>query len=173
MTLIGEGAIPLQLLVLGLTIVASRPPDGVPSKKPAASASPAAATADRPTATAAPASASSPPTSPSTRADEPDGTVIDVAATTTAAGNSIIPSICFGVLHALVKAGLMPNERPFILSMLVASCSPSAINSSLICAMHGYHARDYSRMIFCMYVSAIFTSTIWLFLYILYLAEES
>jgi auxin efflux carrier family protein len=209
MTLIGEGAIPLQLLVLGLTIAASRPSDEEPAKT--LPAPPGDAPPPPP-----PAAAASNPSSPNTavapattsmQADEPDGAVIDVTAETPLAavasaphvGNTnacvqwitakvppqviftwstvilrliAIPSICFGVLHLLVTAGLMPNERPFILSMLVASCSPSAINSSLICAMHGYHSRDYTRMIFCMYVTAIGTSTVWLFLYILYVSKE-
>ncbi|KPA82730.1 putative transporter [Leptomonas pyrrhocoris] len=200
MKLIGEGAIPLQLLVLGLTIVASRPPDEEDTgKNPPAAPTPATASA-----TAAPAvAAASNPISPNTVA--PPATAITSAPAADSANAhvdddanacvqwittkvspqviftwstvtlrlTVIPAICFGVLHVLVRTGLMPNERPFLLSMLVASCSPSAINSSLICAMHGYRAREYSRMIFCMYVSAIFSSTIWLFLYILYLTEAS
>ncbi|KPI83889.1 putative transporter [Leptomonas seymouri] len=184
MRLIGEGAIPLQLLVLGLTIVASRPQDEDQTKLPPEASSSAPEVSDAlVSATTSAAVAAAEAANAHVGDNNVNACVRWITAkvppqviftwSTVVLRLIVIPTICFGVLHALVKAGLMPNERPFILSMLVASCSPTAINSSLICAMHGYHARDYARMIFCMYVTAIFTSTIWLFLYILYLAKEA
>lgn len=181
MKLIGEGAIPLQLLVLGCTLV------GPPKVAQGVAAQPGS-----PSAAAAPAS----PTAPA----DPDGAVPDVAAeepvrdAARSSGSAgflssllspqiiftwctvflrlvILPAACFLLLHLLVKAGLMPRERPFILAMLTEALSPSAMNSSLICAIHGYHAQDYSRMIFCQYIACIFTTTIWLFIFVLYIEQ--
>lgn len=172
MSLIGEGAIPLQLLVLGSSIAASRPKDDPASPSKAGAPGPFP-TASAGTAAPAEADASGTPTAK-------DGNALVRYITskvspqviftwcTVVTRLIIIPAICFLVLHILVKIGLMPNDKPFLLSMLVAIMSPSAMNSTLICAMHGYHARDYARMIFCMYVSTIFTATVWLFFFILY-----
>ncbi|KAG5481210.1 hypothetical protein CUR178_06442 [Leishmania enriettii] len=178
MALVGKGAIPLQLLVIGFTISASRPNDG-----PASSATNVREVVGN--------------TASGTPLANEDSTVIDVAASQPGKGYHalvswvtstmqpqfiftwctvvmrlvIVPSICFLVLHILVQAGLLPNEKPFLLSMLVAIISPTAMNSTLICSMHNYHARDYARMIFFMYLSTTITTSVWLFLFILYLNE--
>lgn len=81
----------------------------------------------------------------------------------------IVPTICLGLIHVLRSLQLLPDDRVFLLAMLVGTCSPSAINSSIICVMHEYHASEYAQMIFIMYVSAIFFTTAWLFIYVLYL----
>lgn len=81
----------------------------------------------------------------------------------------VVPTICLGLIHVLKRARLLPDDRVFLLAMLVGTCSPSAINSSIICVMHEYHASEYAQMIFIMYVSAIFFATAWLFIYVLYL----
>ncbi|KAL7696931.1 transporter [Lotmaria passim] len=191
MTLIGEGAIPLQLLVLGCTLV------GPPSVKKTAEVKPAFPLSSGGTAAAAATTgaASSPNTCASGDLDE---TVLDMEATAEVAPDPdmnacmravtsmvspqiiftwctivlrlvVLPAACFLLLHLLVIAGLIPKERPFILAMLTEALSPSAMNSGLICAVHGYHAKDYSRMIFCQYVVCIFTTTIWLFFFVLYI----
>ncbi|KAG5507048.1 hypothetical protein JKF63_05794 [Porcisia hertigi] len=179
MSVIGHGAIPLQLLVLGSSIAANRPKDD-----------PASPTRVVQAEMSFPPASGTPPR-------DADGAVMDVSASQS--GNHanafvrwvtskvppqiiftwctvitrlvIIPSVCFLTLHLLVKIGLMPNDKPFLLAMLVAVMSPSAMNSTLICTMHDYHARDYARMIFCMYLSSSITSTLWLFLFILYLKD--
>ncbi|AYU78174.1 transporter - putative [Leishmania donovani] len=179
MALVGKGAIPLHLVVLGSSVAASRP-----KAHPTSSAKRAQVTISSPT-TSAPL-----PTSA-------DGTVFDVSASQPGTGVNalrywitsrvqpqilftccavvtrlvIIPCICFLALHILVKAGLMPSEKPFLLSMLVAIISPTAINSTLICTMREYHVRDYSHMMFFMYLSSIITSSVWLFCILLYLSD--
>ncbi|CAJ1022533.1 putative Membrane transport protein [Leishmania shawi] len=178
MALVGKGAIPLQLLVLGASIVAKSSNDG-----------PASSTKEAEAATLSPAITGMP-------LGNADGTILDVSASQSDKTNSyvrwvtskvplqiiftwgtvftrlvIIPCICFLVLHLLVKAGLMPNEKPFLLSMLVATMSPTAINSTLICIMHDYHACSYARMMFFMYLSSIITASMWLFVFTVYLKD--
>lgn len=79
------------------------------------------------------------------------------------------PAVMFLVIHALSRLAIVPSDRVFLLSMLVATSAPSAINSSIICVMHDYHAREFARMIFIVYVTAFFFSTVWLSIYIMYL----
>ncbi|ESL05895.1 hypothetical protein TRSC58_06440 [Trypanosoma rangeli SC58] len=83
----------------------------------------------------------------------------------------IIPIVCFAIIHFLQKRGVIPSDRTFLLVILLGSCAPSAINSSLICSMHAYKAKPYARMIFIMYVSAVATTALWLAFYIWYLGE--
>jgi auxin efflux carrier family protein len=168
MTLIGEGAIPLQLLVLGCTLV------GPPTVKQETEMKPGAP----PQATADAAAAGS--GGDDDRAGACMRFVTSVVSPqviftvcTIFLRLVILPAACFFLLHILVKGGLMPKERPFILAMLTEALSPSAMNSSLICAVHGYHAKDYSRMIFCQYVACIFSTTIWLFVFILYIERTT
>ncbi|KPA82729.1 putative transporter [Leptomonas pyrrhocoris] len=181
MTLIGQGAIPLQLLVLGCTLVGPPATQKEAEVKPpstwGAASSPAAAT-------------------------DSSGAVLAVDATAAGASGAdvnacmrfvmsvvspqiiftlctvllrlvILPAACFLLLHLLVSVGLMPKERPFLLAMLTEALSPSAMNSSLICAMYGYHAVDYSRMIFVQYVVCTFSTTIWLFIFVLYIERTT
>lgn len=82
---------------------------------------------------------------------------------------AIVPAVCFGIIHLLVSVHALPDDRVFLLAMLVGTCAPSAINSSIICVIHEYHASEYAQMIFIMYVAAIFFTTAWLFVYVLYL----
>ncbi|KAH9589065.1 Membrane transport protein [Trypanosoma melophagium] len=82
-----------------------------------------------------------------------------------------IPVVCFVVIHFLRVGGIIPAEREFLLAVLLGTCAPSAINSSLICTMHSYKTRSYAKMIFIMYVSAIGTTAFWLAFYIWYLGE--
>lgn len=82
---------------------------------------------------------------------------------------AIVPAVCLGAIHLLVSAHALPDDRVFLLAMFVGTCAPSAINSSIICVIHEYHASEYAQMIFIMYVSAIFFTTAWLFVYVLYL----
>ncbi|CAG9572763.1 putative transporter [Leishmania major strain Friedlin] len=179
MALIGKGAIPLHLVVLGSSVTVSRP-----KADPTSSTKRARVTISSPT-TSAPL-----PT-------DADGTVFDVPASQPGTEVNallhwitssvqpqilftccavvtqlvIIPCICFLALHILVKTGLMPNEKPFLLSMLVAVISPTAINSTLICTTRGYHVRDYSHMMFFMYLCSIITSSVWLLCILSYLSD--
>ncbi|KAG5480562.1 hypothetical protein LSCM1_06266 [Leishmania martiniquensis] len=178
LALVGKGAVPLQLLVVGFSIWANRSGNGTASltKNLPAAASPAAS---------------------GTPLANEDGTIIDVSASPLGKGNKnfviwvtskmgpefvliwytvvmrlvIIPSVCFLFLHILVKTGVMTNEKPFLLATLVAIISPSAMDSTLICSAHNYHARDYARVIFFMYLSTILTTSVWLFLFTLYLKD--
>lgn len=173
MSLVGTGAIPLQLLVLGCVIMQSKPPDEVaPSTLPQQLTNSPAATGDADGVTVL----ATAPLSCTARLINWLTTRVSAQAiftwSTVIIRLIIIPAICFLVIHLLRVVGVLPDERPFLLSMLVATAAPSAINSSLICAMHDYHARDYSRMIFCMYISSIFSATIWLFFYIVYLESD-
>ncbi|RNF06810.1 putative transporter [Trypanosoma rangeli] len=83
----------------------------------------------------------------------------------------LIPMVCFVIIHFLYKRDVIPSDRTFLLVILLGSCAPSAINSSLICSMHAYKARPYAQMIFIMYVSAVATTALWLAFYIWYLGE--
>lgn len=180
MALVGKGAIPLHLVVLGSSIAASRP-----------RADPTSPT------NGVQVTISSPITS-APRPTNADGTVFDVSASQPSRGGLnalrswitsrvqpqilftccavvtrlvIIPCVCFLALHTLVKMGLMPSEKPFLLAILVAIISPTANNSTLICTMREYHVRDYSHMMFFMYLSSIITSSVWLFCILLYLSD--
>lgn len=79
-----------------------------------------------------------------------------------------IPAVMLLIIHILNTWGIIPSDRVFLLSMFVATCAPSAINFSIICVMHDYHAREFAQMIFIMYVTSIFFSTLWLSTYIIY-----
>eukprot|EP00796_Vickermania_ingenoplastis_P004070 gene4070-2919_t len=147
--LIGSGAIPLQLLVLGATVIQKKDPE--------------ASTAD------AHEGGEVVEASPRTWLDTLKSQQSLFIISSITIRLVVVPAICLGLIHLLSSHRVIPNERIFVLSMLVATCSPSAINSSIICVMHEYHAREYSQMIFVMYVSAIFFTTVWLFIYILYL----
>ncbi|EPY29613.1 transporter [Strigomonas culicis] len=160
LSLVGGGAIPVQLLVLGLTVMSKRQVAPAPPPADAATAA----------------------------AEDADGEVVVVKTKRTLlqkAQNSMppqalftfvaivirllmVPSVCFIVIHLLNRAGLLPNDSSFLLSMLLETASPSAINSSLICAIHSFHTQEYTRMIFVMYMTAVVTTTIWLFFDILY-----
>lgn len=180
LTVVGSGAIPLQLLVLGCTIAMKNPSDDeaqgeaengqgsvmtaseeeegeedLPGRDPAEKPAGTAASPSTPTA----AAFLCPRVKPST---------LFVLCTITLR-MVLLPAICFLVIHLLNAAGLLPRDRPFLLAMLVATSSPSAINSSVICSMHSYYSKEYARMVLTMYTVSIFTTAVYLFFYILYL----
>ncbi|KAH9589066.1 Membrane transport protein [Trypanosoma melophagium] len=80
-----------------------------------------------------------------------------------------IPLVCFGILHILVVNALIQYNRPFILIMLVLTCAPTAINTSIICSMYSYKVKEYTKLLLYMYIACIFTTTAWLTLYVWYL----
>lgn len=140
--LIGKGAIPLQLLVLGATVISNDTEENGAEES------------------------------------ERDRTLWDrltsqqslFIISSIAIRLVIVPTICFGIIHLLSSHGIIPSNRIFLLAILVGTCSPSAINTSIICVIHDYHAKEYAEMIFVMYVSSALFSTFWLFIYVLYLS---
>ncbi|RNF13435.1 putative transporter [Trypanosoma conorhini] len=160
MKLIGAGAIPLQLLLLGCIVASAR-------KRPSKGT--------RAGTTASEDEGESP--CENNNADTPKG-YIDCcplsqstlfAILTVVLRLILVPMVCFAIIHFLHKGNVIPSDRAFLLAVLLGSCAPSAINSSLICSMHAYKSRPYTRMIFIMYVSAIPTTAGWLAFYIWYL----
>lgn len=83
----------------------------------------------------------------------------------------LLPACSFLIVHLLVVTHLMPREKPFLLSLLIGISSPAAINSSLICTMYNYRAQEYARMILIMYVCATGTATLWLMLDLWYVGK--
>lgn len=80
----------------------------------------------------------------------------------------LLPAVAFWVVHWLIRLGAMPLDRSFVISILIGVSSPAAVNASLVCTLHDYHAGEFSRMIFTMYCLAAITSTLWLALSISY-----
>ncbi|ORC92454.1 putative transporter [Trypanosoma theileri] len=80
-----------------------------------------------------------------------------------------IPLVCFGIVHILVVNALIEYNRPFILIMLILTCAPTAINTSIICSMYSYKVKEYTKLLLYMYITCIFTTTVWLTIYIWYL----
>jgi predicted permease len=78
----------------------------------------------------------------------------------------LVPASCFGAVMTLARLGVMPTDRTFLLTMFVESCAPSAVNIGVICNLHGYKAKEYSRMLFVMYVSAVLSTCVWLTIYL-------
>ncbi|ESS61988.1 putative transporter [Trypanosoma cruzi] len=162
--LIGAGAIPLQLLVLGCTVANARSPSSTNE------------TAEK---------AGNGENDDEDTVDKNNGLekrkeYIDFfpvsqstlfAILTVILRLILIPTVCFVMVHFLRKGGVIPSDRVFLLSILLGTCAPSAINSSLICSMHAYKARPYAQMIFIMYVTAVATTALWLAFYIWYLGE--
>ncbi|ORC92455.1 transporter [Trypanosoma theileri] len=177
MKIIGAGAIPLQLLLLGCNVAGSRPPPLENKNRPTTGGKHNRDDEDN-------------------EDEEEDGdndnTMHTVgisdgqrrcmkffsisqptlfAILTVSLRLVFIPLVCFVIIHFLRVGGIIPPERDFLLSVLLGTCAPSAINSSLICTMHSYKARPYAQMIFVMYVTAIGTTAFWLTFYIWYLGE--
>ncbi|CAD2217553.1 Membrane transport protein, putative [Angomonas deanei] len=147
--ILGKAAIPLQLLVLGLTIMSNRSSGEDPEE--------AAAEGEK-IQEGALAIKMAKIISPQI--------LFSVLAVTIRL--VLLPVICLLVVHLLNTAKIIPQDPIFLLTILVCTCSPSAINSSLICSLHDYYAKEYAQMIVVMYVAAIASTTGWLFVDILY-----
>ncbi|ESL07287.1 transporter [Trypanosoma rangeli SC58] len=80
-----------------------------------------------------------------------------------------IPFICFGIIHLLLVCGLMPYDKPFVLVMLILTSAPTAVNTSSICSMYSYKVKEFTKLLLFMYTSCIFTTTVWLTVYVWYL----
>lgn len=80
----------------------------------------------------------------------------------------LLPAIAFALVHWLIQLGVMPMDRSFIVSILIAVSSPGSVNASLICTLNDYHSGEYSRMILIMYCLASVTCTFWLAASIMY-----
>ncbi|EKG02949.1 transporter, putative [Trypanosoma cruzi] len=80
-----------------------------------------------------------------------------------------IPAICFCIIHVLVVNALMPYDKPFILVMLILTSAPTAINTSSICSIYSYKVKEYTKVLLFMYMACIFTTTVWLTVYVWYL----
>lgn len=147
--LVGSGAIPLQLLVLGATVA------GDPIEEPAGMEE-----------LAAPLSSNNEPESWVEKLKSQQSVFVICSI---GIRLIIVPTVCFLLIHILRVLHIIPDEKVFLLTMLIGVCSPSAINSSIICVIHDYHPREYAHMIFIMYLTAIFFTTMWLFIFIIYL----
>ncbi|RNF13434.1 putative transporter [Trypanosoma conorhini] len=80
-----------------------------------------------------------------------------------------VPLICFGIIHLLLVYGLMPYDKPFVLVMLILTSAPTAVNTSSICSIYSYKVREFTKLLLFMYVACIFTTTVWLTMYMWYL----
>eukprot|EP00796_Vickermania_ingenoplastis_P004069 gene4069-2918_t len=80
----------------------------------------------------------------------------------------LLPACAFCIVHGLLTAGIMPSDKPFVISILIGVSSPAAVNASLVCTMHGYYPRQFAKMIFTMYCVAAITSTFWISVSITY-----
>ncbi|CAD2217555.1 hypothetical protein ADEAN_000503300 [Angomonas deanei] len=80
----------------------------------------------------------------------------------------LLPAISFLIVYGLLKAGILPSDPSFVISILIGISSPAAVNGSLICTMHGYFATQYARMIFLMYCLAVLSSALWLTISVYY-----
>ncbi|GET87963.1 transporter, putative [Leishmania tarentolae] len=177
--LMSKGAIPLYLVLLSFSIAASRANDDPvsPRKREQMTVSSPITVSPEPTnadGTILDASAFSPSMGAKSLLDRINSKVqpqILFTCCTVVIRLVITPCICFLVLHILAKTSLIPNEKPFLFSILVAIISPTTINSTRICTMRQYHARDYSHMMFFMHLSSIITSFVWLFCILLYLSD--
>lgn len=176
LTVVGSGAIPLQLLVLGCTIASNKPKEDdeesqeiTDTKLQAQQEQEASADASGGVVVAEEEGKGKRTKTAAARVNECVKPSTVFVACSVTLRMVILPGVCFLVIHLLNTAGLLPNERPFLIAMLVATSSPSAINSSVICSMHDYHSREYARMIFFMYITAIFSTAVYLFFFILYL----
>lgn len=83
-----------------------------------------------------------------------------------------IPLVCFGIVHLLIVSSLMPYDAPFVFMMLLLTCAPTAINTSIICSLYSYKVKEYTRLLLCMYVTCIFTTTMWLAVYTRYVESS-
>jgi len=154
--IIGAGGVPLQILVMGGTVAGPREANGghaVEERQPNADAED-----------------EEHPRSSSWLQRYAPSPQIQFTVVAIVVRLMAIPAICFLIIHLLRVNDVLPSDRPFILSILVSTCSPAAINASLICTMHSYHVKPFTQMIFVMYLTSIATTTLWLFVYVLYLS---
>jgi predicted permease len=66
--------------------------------------------------------------------------------------------------------GEVDRPRLLLLTMLIDSLAPCAINGVLICTMFGYGAAPYSKMLAVMYIVSVATSVFWLIVILTVLA---
>ena len=83
----------------------------------------------------------------------------------------LIPALFLMLMHVLFVVGVVPENRVFRLTVLVESCAPTAINASVICSFFSYRTKEFSRVLFIVYVASIASTTGWLMVYLWYLGE--
>ena len=139
---VGEGTVPLTLLVLGCNLVGDRlvtVPPGVPSISPTVSPQPQGVKPDRPEV------------SPRT-----------LAIFVSIVRYIVIPVVLFIVLHFFLVWKLVPDSKVFKLVMAIEFFAPSAINVSILCTLFNYKPKQYTEMLLWVYIIAIGSTTVWM-----------
>lgn len=74
----------------------------------------------------------------------------------------VIPAILFMVLHIGRVAGVIPNSKVFLLTMFIEVSAPSAINASILVNLYNYRGKEYTEMLLTVYTMSIATATFWI-----------